>query len=150
MWVEWRMRVLEDVFRGEMPEYASELTQLSEANEAFFRRNTLDGTLTSCFALDANGHIAGCGASCTLQELPSPDNPSGLVAYFMNIYVVPDMRGHGIGRQIVDWLISDSEKRGIRRMMLETTDAARALYGASGFRPASGYMIREELPADDR
>ncbi|MFK3678542.1 GNAT family N-acetyltransferase [Microbacterium sp. NPDC090218] len=60
----------------------------------------------------------------------------------------PTLRGQGIGRSMLAFLLADAEARGIRRLSLETGSAdffvpARALYAAAGFGecgPFGGYL----------
>ena len=59
----------------------------------------------------------------------------------------PTVRGRGLGRSMLTFLLADARERGIRRVSLETGSAdffvpARALYTAAGFRecgPFGGY-----------
>lgn len=61
----------------------------------------------------------------------------------------PALRGHGLGRTMLAFLLADATARGIRRVSLETGSAeffvpARALYAAAGFRecgPFGGYAL---------
>lgn len=60
----------------------------------------------------------------------------------------PALRGRGLGRSMLTFLLADAEARGIRRVSLETGSAdfflpARTLYAAAGFRecePFGGYL----------
>lgn len=149
LWTDWRMRVLEVVFEGEMPAEKDELERLRAANAEFFSKSIGSGDLTACFAKTEDGNVTGCGAACLLRELPSPDNPAGLVTYLMNIFVVPEMRGQGVGEAIVQWLIDDSCSRGITRLMLESTEIGRELYLKMGFVDAQGYMIWDRIHCAD-
>jgi GNAT superfamily N-acetyltransferase len=77
----------------------------------------------------AEGLPVGCGALRLL------DNTT---AELKRMYVVPAMRGKGIGRQLVTALESEARSRGVQRLVLETgirQDAALALYRSCGFRP---------------
>lgn len=61
----------------------------------------------------------------------------------------PALRGRGLGRTMLTFLLADAEARGIRRVSLETGSAdffvpARALYAAAGFRvcePFGRYVL---------
>ncbi|MFE7197481.1 GNAT family N-acetyltransferase [Microbacterium oxydans] len=61
----------------------------------------------------------------------------------------PALRGQGLGRAMLTFLLADAESRGIGRLSLETGSAdffipARALYAAAGFRecgPFGGYAL---------
>lgn len=56
----------------------------------------------------------------------------------------PLMRGRGLGKSILAFLVSDAASRGIRRLSLETGSAdffapARAMYAAAGFRECEAF-----------
>ncbi|EQM82263.1 GNAT family N-acetyltransferase [Microbacterium maritypicum] len=61
----------------------------------------------------------------------------------------PALRGRGLGRTMLAFLLEDAEARGISRVSLETGSAeffapARALYSAAGFHecgPFGGYVL---------
>jgi len=64
-----------------------------------------------------------------------------LDAYLEELYVVPDRRGHGLGRALLEAAIEHARERGATRMDLNTsTDdvAARALYESAGFTNREG------------
>jgi GNAT superfamily N-acetyltransferase len=69
----------------------------------------------------------GCGAVRRLESL---------VAEIKRMYVAPEARGMGIGRQILDALEAEAQKLGARRIVLETgprQPEAIALYSRAGF-----------------
>ena len=136
--MEWRMRVLAEVFPADNQEDRSVIRR---NNEAYYRQHLADGTHTACFAIDnENGRIVGCGGICYQSEMPSPDNPSGTNGYLMNIYALPEKRGNGIGRKIVDCLIDDAKKRGTEKIYLESSRIAKRLYREIGFTDMSDFM----------
>jgi GNAT superfamily N-acetyltransferase len=60
----------------------------------------------------------------------------GLDCYLEELYVVPDRRGHGLGRALMEAAIELARERGAVRMDLGTGEgdvAARALYESLGF-----------------
>lgn len=149
LWIDWRMRVLAVVFDGDPAAGSVDLIELRNASAAYFEKNIADGTLVACFAKSEDGLVLGCGATCTLYELPSPDNPTGRVSYLMNIFVVPEGRGNGIGEMVVQWLIDESCSRGITRVMLEATEMAMDLYAKMGFVDTVGYMILDRRQCEE-
>lgn len=82
----------------------------------------------------------GCGSVCFSEELPSPDNPTGLCAYLMNIYVRKPFRNNGIAHQIVGHLVGMAKERGCGKIYLETTADGKSLYVTSGFREMPDMM----------
>jgi ribosomal protein S18 acetylase RimI-like enzyme len=65
----------------------------------------------------------------------------GLEAYLQELYVVPDLRGRGIGRALLEATIELSRERGADGIDLntgETDTAARALYESMAFTNREG------------
>lgn len=134
--MEWRMRVLVEVFS--IPE-GTDVSALRESNERYYRKHLDDGSHTSCFAY-LDDTVVGCGGICYQDEMPSPDNPSGINGYLMNIFVLPEHRGKGIGRSIVGFLTDDAKAHGAGKIYLESTSTAETLYRSLGFTDMEHYM----------
>jgi ribosomal protein S18 acetylase RimI-like enzyme len=65
----------------------------------------------------------------------------GLEAYLQELYVIPALRGQGIGRALLETAIELSRRRGAAGIDLntgETDTAARALYESMGFTNREG------------
>jgi ribosomal protein S18 acetylase RimI-like enzyme len=65
----------------------------------------------------------------------------GLEAYLQELYVVPSLRGQGIGRALMEQVIALARERGADGVDLntgETDTAARALYESMGFTNKEG------------
>ncbi len=131
--MSWRKEVIEHVF-GQVPDQT-----LLMANRRFYERHIADGTHYAIVA-EHDGEKCGCGAVCFTEELPSPDNPSGLCAYLMNIYVREPYRNHGLAHKIVARLIEESRLRNCGKIYLETTDDGRPVYQSLGFRDLPDIM----------
>lgn len=138
MLMEWRMRVLAEVFSdSEQPDWEA----IRKNNEDYYKETLSDGTHTACFAVNEDdGKIIGCGGICYQKEMPSPDNLTGTNGYLMNIYTLPEYRGHGVGRRIVEFLIDDAKKRGTEKIYLESAKGAKHLYEEIGFSDMQDYM----------
>jgi ribosomal protein S18 acetylase RimI-like enzyme len=66
---------------------------------------------------------------------------AGLEAHLQELYVIPPLRGHGIGRALLEEAIELSRQRGADGIDLntgETDNAARALYESMGFTNREG------------
>ena len=139
--MEWRMRVLAEVFSdSEQPDWE----MIRKNNEDYYREALSDGAHTACFAVNEDdGEIIGCGGICYQKEMPSPDNLTGTNGYLMNIYTLPEYRGHGAGRRIVEFLIDDAKKQGTEKIYLESSKDAKHLYEEIGFLDMQDYMKLE-------
>ena len=141
--VSWRETVIREVFELGAD---ADVSALVAANRAYYEEHIPDGTHIACFAREG-GVIVGCGSICLHDELPSPDNPTGKCAYFMNIFTVPVARGKGVAKKVTAWLIAKTRELGITKVYLETTEMARSLYIRQGFVPMVDYLI---LSQDDK
>src|SRR5687767_11583552 len=64
-----------------------------------------------------------------------------LDAYLEELYVVPEHRGHGLGRALLEAAMDHSQRRGAAHIDLGTSEddvAARALYESAGFTNREG------------
>lgn len=80
---------------------------------------------------EEGGRVLGCGALRRLSEPGLED-----VAEVKRMYVVPEGRGHGVARVVLDALEAEARALGVVRMILETGDGqpeAIALYTRAGF-----------------
>ena len=60
------------------------------------------------------------------------------------LYVRPDARAGGLGRQLAEAIVAEARARGYRRMLLDTLPsmaAARGLYASLGFRETEPYRF---------
>ena len=66
------------------------------------------------------------------------------IAYLADVYILPEHRGRGLGRALIDQMIEQGAGRGFR-WMLHTADA-HALYRTFGFaEPDPSYLERRSL-----
>lgn len=141
--MEWRMMVLREVF---MVSDSRVLDGLERANRDYYESALGAGGHIACFAYMWD-EVVGGGGVCIYQEMPSPDNVSGLCAYLMNIYTCRQFRRQGIGRRVVQWLVGQAARRGITKIYLEASKDGRGLYEGMGFRDMEDMM---GLSADER
>jgi [ribosomal protein S18]-alanine N-acetyltransferase len=82
-----------------------------------------------------------------------------LVAWFVgaegeiaNLAVHPAVRRSGIGRAMIDAIIAEAERQGVRALFLEvreSNEAARRLYGSRGFTEVGRRRRYYRLPPED-
>jgi putative acetyltransferase len=84
------------------------------------------------FVLASAGEVVGCGGFSALRG-GDPDT-----CELQKMYFRPAIRGRGLGRRFLAFLLAQMRQAGYRRAYLETVDAmqaARHLYESFGFRP---------------
>ena len=65
-------------------------------------------------------------------------------AYLGDVFVLPEHRGKGVGKQLMDAVMAHPDVQGVRRFMLATEDA-HGLYERYGFHPPHKPGILMEL-----
>ena len=75
----------------------------------------------------------GAGGVSFYQVMPTYHNPSGKIAYIMNMYTAPEYRRQGIAFHTLDLLVKAAKERGISQIALEAKDMGRPLYEKYGF-----------------
>jgi GNAT superfamily N-acetyltransferase len=69
-------------------------------------------------------------------------------AWIADVFVDPSARGCGVGKRLMDAIVTHPELQGLRRWLLATKDA-HGLYEQFGFRPVRGpARFMEIAPAD--
>ena len=89
------------------------------------------------------GDVAGCGS---LRE--APERGAG-VGELKRMYVIPDFRGRGLSRTILQALEEIAVGRGLRRLVLETgvrQPEAIGLYRSAGYEQISNYGVYADEP----
>jgi GNAT superfamily N-acetyltransferase len=73
-------------------------------------------------------------------------------AYLADVFILPEHRGRGLSKRLMEAILAHPDLQGLRRWMLATADA-QELYGKFGFGPLSqpeGFMQRHDPDAYKR
>lgn len=100
---------------------------------AFFRFAAAHPECRSFVAVDAEGAVVGTGVGTV----------NGAVGWVGTIYVVPELRGAGIGKTLTLAVVEALEAAGCRTLVLVATDVGRPLYERLGFTEQTHYRILE-------
>jgi putative acetyltransferase len=125
-----------DIIRSVMPEFgaagpgfAIHDAEVSAMHQANARPNC------AYFVVEADGAVLGGGGVAPL------DGSDGSVCELRKMYFMPNLRGRGAGRALIERCLRAARELGFRTCYLETLenmDAARALYEKVGFRRIPG------------
>lgn len=125
----YRIEFLTDLL-GPQPFAQMELLRSSLTD--YFINAIEDGSYVGIFAKSGD-HIAGTGGMVIRSQPGSLKNPSGHVAYIMNMYTVPAYRKMGICSTILNMLIEEANERGIYAYELHATQEGEPLYIKNNF-----------------
>lgn len=120
----------------------TDMSEVEAQSRRYYREALADGSHAALLATDG-GQFVGAGGVSYYRVMPTYHNPTGKKAYIMNMYVRPAYRRKGIATRILDLLVEDAKRRGVRQIALEATAAGRPLYEKYGFVPMDSEM---ELP----
>ncbi|MFC7619723.1 GNAT family N-acetyltransferase [Microlunatus sp. GCM10028923] len=125
--------------------YGTERHPGSDPDPDFERRFSEwhDQTQDSCvtWLAVAETQPVGILSMFVFPRMPMPGREVGRLAYLSLLYVTPDHRNHGLGRQLLDVAFAYSYANDIFKILLRPTDQALALYQRAGFRFADQYLV---------
>lgn len=74
------------------------------------------------------------------ERPPYIGNPEGKEAYILNMYTVPECRGKGIAKQLLQHCIKECEEKHVKRIWLHASEDGEPLYKKMGFAHKSNEM----------
>jgi len=124
---------------------ASILDAMSRNFEPWVARMITEGKYTGWITQDGARPVASAG----LLVLDWPPHPLDLTGehrgYLLNVYVDPDYRRRGLAHAVVDRCLAEAHRRGLRVVALHSSDAARSIYEALGFRATNEMFYVEPV-----
>jgi len=112
---------------------------LIDGNRDYFTKQ-LTGFHFAAFFAEAEGRVIGTGGVVVYDVPPGRSNPSGAEGYIMSMYTVPEWRGRGVARRVLDHLIEHAYAEGARRLWLRASPHGRPLFEKYGFEAPGHYM----------
>jgi GNAT superfamily N-acetyltransferase len=117
-----------------------EMGQVPVAGPQVFEQQSAAAFATSlgsgaCFAWLADTGSAPVGSVALLlyPRLPSPKLAATQEGYLLNVYTVPEWRGHGVATALVATAIAKARVLGLARVRLHATTQGKPIYASAGF-----------------
>jgi GNAT superfamily N-acetyltransferase len=123
---------------GEIKE-EEEATKVADANQKYFADALPTGDFVAWIA-EIDGKIVASSGLVLFRRPPHLENLSGVEAYIMNMYTMPEWRGKGLAKALLEQLICFAKTSNVRRIWLHATEVGRPLYEKFGFKPKSSEM----------
>jgi len=93
-----------------------------------------------------NGRPVASAGLLVLDWPPHPLDPTGEHrGYLLNVYVEPEYRRRGLAHALVDLCLAEAHRRRLRVVALHSSDAARPIYEAFGFRATNEMFYVEPV-----
>ena len=132
-------------------QFRSEVGSPTETKSRFLRRCTswmkkafgADSTAWRCWVIDDGNELLGHVCVQLFDKIPNPVNEPEAHAYLTNFYVVPEMRGRGMGRKLLNKARSWCRAQSTDSIILWATRESKSLYRRCGFiEPADVLEVR--------
>ncbi len=86
-------------------------------------------------AEDTRHNPLGVAHGTVLRTLPGPRHPGRGLLHLGFVYVTRDVRGRGLGEQLLHAVVGWCETQGVERVRVDAARAVRPLYEHLGFAP---------------
>ena len=133
---KFRVKFLQEV---EKPSLDESSAVLETSVVQHFTEKMRNDEFSSWVAISDDEIIATSGVSY-IEVPPCFANISGKEAYVMNMYTKPNFRKKGIGTQLLDIILDEVKKKGIKKIRLHTTEIGKPIYLKKGFKDSNSEM----------
>jgi GNAT superfamily N-acetyltransferase len=117
------------------------LNDMDAAFEPWVRRHLANGTYAGLF-LEEDGQVLSAGGIYFMDFAPGWMDVQPLRAYLLNFYTIPEARGRGYARQILEAAVAECHARGARVITLHASRFGRSIYERFGFTQSNEMMLR--------
>ena len=109
-----------------------------------------DRSRQTWLAEDERHNPLGAVHGSLVRKLPSPRRSSTAWMHLGFLYVTREVRGQGLGEQLLRTVLAWCEAQGVERVQLNAVDEARSLYERVGFGPPSAGLLELRLNRSPR
>lgn len=135
--VELRLAFDRELLGGDLP---PDRVGPHRSQVADYLAGHVDSDIYRLWVAEEAGHIVGMGGLVVVDRPPHPRSRRSGEGFIVNVYTLPRWRGRGVGRAIMDALVTEGRRLRLRRVYLRTSDEGRRLYESMGFRDPGNYL----------
>ncbi len=139
--IEELVRLRLEFLRELHPGMGEKDAELEVSLRDYFARAVAEDGFLAWLAVDG-GRIVATSGLCFYTVPPSYKNPTGKVAYIMNMYTLPDYRRQGLASALFDMIVDEARRRGYRKLSLHASEQGRPIYAKKGFQETPDEMVR--------
>lgn len=105
---------------------------LATSTRGYLQKALLNNEFISYMA-ETNGIPVSISGMVIFKRPPYLENLQGIEAYILNMYTVPEYRGKGFAKKLLENCIDESKKSGVKRIWLHASEDGEHLYKRMGF-----------------
>jgi GNAT superfamily N-acetyltransferase len=121
------------------------LCEMDAAFEPWVRAHLADGAYVGLF-LEEDGKVLTAAGIYFMEFPPHWMDLEPLRAYLLNFYTVPEARGRGYAKQILEAAVAECRTRGPRVITLHASRFGRPIYERFGFTASTEMMLAPPIP----
>ena len=114
---------------------AAEVESMEPAYQRYLEEHF--GGILRAWVVEVAGRVVASGAVLLYDWPPRPGDSVGRAALLHSVYTEPEYRRRGLARRIVDVMVAECRRMGLRTVSLHASEAGRSLYEAMGFKETS-------------
>ena len=112
------------------------LDRMQAASESFLDSAMRDGSYHA-WMVKVGERPAASGGIHFVQWIPGCDDPGTRRAWVHGIYTEPEFRRRGLGRRLMECIVTWCRDNGCRAVLLHATEQGRPIYESLGFRASN-------------
>jgi GNAT superfamily N-acetyltransferase len=116
------------------------LREMDNTFQPWVRDHLADDTYIGLF-LEEHGKVLSAGGIYFMEFPPGWMDIQPLRAYLLNFYTVPESRGRGHAKQILEAAVAECRNRGARVITLHASRFGRPIYERFGFTQSTEMML---------
>jgi len=115
----------------------------NEIEQAYSLKLAAELQAGSCrsWLIEKEEQVVASGAITIVSLVPTPNDLSSRVAYLHSMYTEPELRGKNLASRIVRTALAYCKANGVRRVILNASEAGKPIYEKMGF-SSSPEMMR--------
>lgn len=104
------------------------------------RRNSDD---VVCLIAVKGTEFVGMAWLMMFGRVPNPDDLNRRSGDVQSVFVIPEHQGTGLGRQLMQALCEEADRRGVQKLTVNANDAAVGFYTRLGFASSTLFLQRD-------
>ncbi|WP_346654848.1 GNAT family N-acetyltransferase [Cytobacillus firmus] len=107
--------------------------QLMETATRQYLQKALSNNQFISYMAEINGEPVGISGMVLFKRPPYLENLKGIEAYILNMYTIPEYRGKGLAKHLLEHCINECKRSGVKRIWLHASEEGKPLYKKMGF-----------------